>query len=1027
MKQTAETSLDSTPCEFLSSVAKAYITNDGNDLSDYCFVFPNKRSCTFFLKKLSDNLDDCALLAPEVIDISEFMHRIANREAATRIEMILRLYNSYLEVKGSSDSEETDILDFDRFASWGEVLLEDFNEVDKYDVNSAALFKNIKDFHDISSSFLTKEQCDIIERYFGYRPGYENAERFWINVGKEEEQSKVRRSFIRLWSTLSPLYESFHKNLESDNLAMPGTIFREAMHKVLDSGVESLPWPRVVIVGFNMLSTTEARLFAKLRDTSCNDGRKYAEFFWDATGPVLSDRSSKSTAARAINRNIKNFPSPEWAAPFIKKSDIDRLPETITISAAPSNVAQVKIASMTISDWIKESEQKNSSTHTKSTIDEARAAIIIPDENLLMPLLHSLPEELKAVNLTMGYSMRYTSVASFVYHLRRLQSRRRHNGDSIGYYHEDLRIFLSHPLVHVAIGTDTANSINGEISRLHLRVVSDEWLAEYSDTLAEILRPIPSDADIDTTINYIDHTLEVIDKSLWHGSDGLRTINTKIERAQIAIYRLALSRLLVSARQHCINMHFISVFHLVDRMLSGEKVNFEGEPLEGLQVMGLLETRAIDFDRLVILSMNDKVMPRRSRKRTFIPDALRHDYGLPLSSQSEELFSYYFYRLISRARNVTLIYDARAGEGMRSGGKSRFLLQLDMLHARNKMHKQSFSFMLDSQQAYPQSVKKTPEIMELLNTYLREDNGRNLSASALMNYCACPIKFYYKNVRGIGDDAEPQDFIDPITQGQIMHTAMLNLYFPEDKQAKYLTPDNRIKLSNVDLHNIMENEELLRQTLHRAVNKEHYHLADDLLDTPLTGTVELVAQRLQKQLKDIVTYDFHHAPLILVGGELAGNTRWKVGDCPEVNMRYAFDRVDIADGKFRIVDYKTGSSHVNAADIDDIFNGEYSAKYLIQLLIYAELLNKRVSDEEKKSAGDIAMQIYDVNEIGNSGAVTPKFGKRELKYHTEIRDEFLKKMESIFKDIFNPEKPFEPTTNEQNCSFCNLKSLCGKE
>jgi len=1005
---------------FLGAVAAAYVSRY-EEMSDICFLFPNKRAGTFFLKSLSECLGHRTMLAPEVMGVSEFMQRVARREVAPRIDIIFRLYKVYRGLLGRAESlrTEADLLDFDRYAPWAETLASDFSEVDKYDVDASAIFKNVRDYRSISSNFLTEEQCDVIERYFGYRPVSDNVERFWNSIGPEEDRSLIKQKFVELWKLLPELYAGLQENLEADGLALPGTTFRRAMQMVAGNDSSALPWSKVVVVGFNMLSTTEARLFADMRDMRDADGEPYADFFWDATGPVLGADGGgvRSQAAAAMRRNLRNFPMPGWALPFMTRCRVENMPPVINIAASPSNVAQVKIASMRVKEWLRDIGPEQ--------IADARAAVVIPDEGLLLPLIHSLPPELKAVNLTMGYSMRYTAVASFIYHLRRLQSRLRKSGGEYGYYHEDFKLFMSHPLVQVIVGSTVANEINTEVGRLHLRVVTLDWLRTRSESVAEMLRPIDRAATPAETVAYISGVLDMVDSALASDSPRTHIINSKIERMQISLYQQALSRLLFSVEAHGVTMRFGSVFYLADRLLAGETVTFEGEPLEGLQVMGLLETRALDFDHLVVLSMNDKVMPRRARARTFIPDALRRGYGMPVAGQSEELYSYYFYRLLSRAGDVTLIYDARAGEGMRSGGKSRFLMQLSMLYARDSVRESVYSFRLDSSVKKPAVVVKTPSVMARLEDFQKIENGRNLSASALMNYCQCQVKFYFKNVVGIKDDADTPDYIDAITQGNIVHRAMLNLYLPAQLQKKYLT--RRVVLDSVMLGEMAGDAERISRVVRRAVNREHFHLPEEKLDRELTGTVAMVAERLERLVVNAVRHDLMSAPVELVGAEITGCVRWRAGNSPEVNFKYAFDRVDVVDGRLRIVDYKTGSAHVDADSVEDIFNGSYKAKYMLQLMLYAHLLEQHILAEGSSAGEGIRLSIFDVNHEPGEVECCPTINKRRVGSHREFSVEFIEGMERMLCDIFDETKPFFPTEDEAQCRYCNLKYLCGRE
>ncbi len=1024
------------PDGFLASVARAYVSRY-DDLSEFCFVFPNKRSGTFFLHALADSIGNRTMLAPAVMDIASFMADIAGREPAQRIDMLFRLYKVYCGLLGRVDSLKTedDLIGFDRFAPWGETLINDFSEVDLYEVESAELFKNVRDYRSISSNFLTDDQLEIIERFFGYRPAANDVERFWKSVGEPQDFTRLKEKFIELWKLLPELYDGLTANLEADGLAMEGTLFRRAARRVEAVGEEAVPYRKVVAVGFNMLSTTEASLFSSLRDLRNADGEPLGEFFWDATGPVLGpETTSRGPAVRAIQRYQRLFPQPEWAAPFMQRARRTEIPG-ITVAGAPSNVAQTKIAALTLEAWAKEIGFDN--------VASPRTAIVVPDENLLLPLLHSLPPDLKSVNLTMGYSMRYTAISSFVHHLRRLQGRRRKTGDRIGYLRDDIRLVLAHPLVHLLIGSDTANRLNGEIGRSHMRVVPLDMIAERTPKLADIITPISPDATPQQVVEYLESVFKALDDALkakavaekekkeeTQNSEGetaraeLSTVDTKIERNQIAVYRLATSRLLSSILRHDIGMSWYSVFHLIDRLVAGETISFDGRPLAGLQVMGLLETRALDFDRVIILSLNDKVMPRRSRRRTFVPDTLRRGYGLPTASQGEELYSYYFYRLLSRAGNVTLIYDARASDGMRSGGKSRFLMQLEMLHARGAVKEVNYSFRLDSNETKPSSIPKTDKVLDMLSDFTATEQGRNLSASALMNYVGCPVKFYYKNVVRISDDPTDSDSIDPITQGNIVHDAMLSLYFPENKRRKYLAPGERVTLDADYFNTLLEQPWRIEEAVRRAINENHYKLKPESCDRPLRGTVQMVAQRLVSQIKEVIAHDRSLAPVTLVGGEMADNIRYSVDGSTEVNMRYAFDRVDIVNGRMRIIDYKTGKARVAAESEESVFSSDYSSHYLPQLLIYADLLRRKVGDEGK----EIELHIYDVNVIGEEGSVRPTIGKgkaaKEIISHTELKQTFDKEMKRIITEIFDPQTPFNPTDDEANCTFCAYRNLC---
>ena len=1024
---------------FLDAVAQAYVGRH-NDLSRFCFVFPNKRAGTFFLKSLAGTLGERTMLAPEVLAVNDFVMRISGREIDSRIDMLFRLYDVYCSLKGRGADFSTDegTLDFDRFAPWGETVLNDFSEVDQYDVDAEALFKNVKDFREIASNFLSDEQREVIEHYFGYTPSLHDVEGFWRNLDIEEHPSDIKDRFVELWQVLPELYRGLRDNLEAAGLCMPGSAFRIAAERVAGRGVDWLPWGRVVFVGFNALSTTECALFEELRGYRCEDGDDYAEFFWDGTGPVLEQSHGK--ASRDLRRNRRNFPSPGWAAPVMALSERDRMPASITVSSSPSNAAQAKIAGMKVDELLTRIDS--------GKVSDARVAVVLPDENMLMPILYSLPDSLEAVNLTMGYPIRHTPVASFMYHLKRLVIRARRKEGTLHYLQEDLRALLAHPLAHLVAGSAAVNDINGYMAHHHRFMITSAELARFSPVMADMLTPPPGDCPPETAMAYIDSVLLRMDEAL-AGSAGHTILKSKLERSHILVYRKALARVLAAVREHGVSMRMQSVFHLVDRLLAGEKANFEGEPLQGLQVMGLLETRAIDFDHVIMLSLNDKVMPRRARRRTFVPDSLRHGFGLPVSSSAESLYSYYFYRLLSRAKEVTLIYDAREGEGMRSGGKSRFLLQLDLLYAKGMVRHENYSFALNSADSAPEPVVKTPEVMERLEKFKVSGSGYNLSASSLSVYCGCPVQFYYKTVEGINDDPEPSDTIDSITQGNIVHDMMLHLYFPEELRKKYLK--DRLVITPDRIRAILSDREDMERMMLRMVNRHHFHREEEDLYQPLPQGIGMIAARLLEEVREILRHDLRRAPLVLLGGELSGTVKWQAGNSPAVNMRYAFDRVEeIDDGRrLKVIDYKTGSVKVDAVPtpvfdsegneigedpLGSVFAGDYRSKNVFQLLLYANLINIRAGIEEGVRPRPVNCVIYDGNNIAAEGETLPeirireegksKYNKLPLTDHLMVNDSFLENLERVINEIFDPTVPFHPASDPDTCTRCRFMSLC---
>ncbi|MDE6786071.1 MAG: PD-(D/E)XK nuclease family protein, partial [Muribaculaceae bacterium] len=491
----------------------------------------------------------------------------------------------------------------------------------------------------------------------------------------------------------------------------------------------------------------------------------------------------------------------------------------------------------------------------------------LPDESLLIPILYSLPDNIQDVNLTIGYPLKLSGAATFVSLLKRLQSSRRKSGNYVGYYFKDLELVLSHPFSHSLFG-DAVSKVKEWIKKHHHSIVNIQEVRGISKEMSELLAPLSDDSTPEQVVMWLDAILGKASESI--SNDDIKILKENVDVANIEVYRLLLKQLLATVQEYEISMQWRTFLALSERLISGEIVTFEGQPLRGLQVMGMLETRALDFNRIIIPSLNERILPARRRVRTFISDSLRKAYGLPPINYSESIFAYYFFRMIARAKEVVLLYDARSSEGARSGDISRYVLQLQYLYAKESLKLESRSFDISKSDLKPSPIEKNQEIMELLSAYRDSSKqGRNLSATALTRYADCQIRFYFEHLLRIHTDEESVDYIDAITQGTILHYVMQNIYLPEDKQGYYLDHPEIIdaKLINAKKKNRTEIERLIRY----GINKYHFHRKEDKLDTPLRGSVAFVAKVLIKQVLNILDFDLSQAPFLLYGVEIEGN------------------------------------------------------------------------------------------------------------------------------------------------------------
>ena len=1017
---------------FLMSLARAYTSHNSMDLSEYMFIFPNRRACTFFLKDLTLCLDGATAILPKVTTMSEFIEQVSGRVIAGRIELLFILYEVYVSLLRKDGIKN--VPEFDSFRRWGETALSDFNEVDMHDIDAQSLFKNVKDVKEISANFLTDDQLQVMEEYFGYEINPATAaENFWKSF-TDREDNRLHSKFRLLWQMLYPLYEAFHETLDKRGLTSTGGAYRLTADRLEDGLPEEIDARHIVVVGFNALTSSERRIFDALAACKDDSDRSITEFFWDATGPVITDPTS--TAGRYVLYNKRRWPSPEWASAYMAESDIECMPESIKVISVPSNTMQTKV----ISEVIEEMSRRL----PESDFEKAKVAVVLPDEGLLIPMLYSLPDTVKDVNLTMGYPLKLTAVATFVSLLRRLQSSRRKTGNVTGYYFKDLELLLSHPFSHVIFGRGVAK-VKDWIRIHHHAVIDVQELSGICSELPKLISPLDDNAGPREVAVWLDRILERVIESI--GLDSTQIIKENVDISNIKVYRLALSRLLDIIAEYGIDMQWRTFLSLTDRMIAGETVTFEGQPLTGLQVMGLLETRALDFERVIIPSLNERIMPARRRSHTFISDSLRIAYGLPPVNYAESIFAYYFYRMIARAKEVVLLYDSRSSDGMRSGDVSRYILQLKYLYARNSLDMQSRSFVMSKSDLKPSPIMKTNEIREMLSLF--QDAGKegiNLSATALTRYAACQLQFYFEHILRIRTDEEATDYMDSMTQGSVVHYVMEHLYLPEDKRARYLTHPVIIDAEYIKAR--ISDTDYIDRLIRHAINKLHFHRQDSMIDTPLRGSSAFVAKVMRSQIIGILNFDLGQTPFELYGVEIDGNVQLKMEDGKNVNMRFAIDRLDhvkvIADGKvremMRVVDYKTGTVHAETESLEAVFSGDYRGKNLLQLWLYANLFDalpdKNIDKDGPRPILDLfgreipdtplTLELYDVNAMNTGTHVYPKVDGEIQFDHAALNHDFLHLLKKTLDELFDPNEPFKPAKDEATCGTCQFKTICWK-
>jgi CRISPR/Cas system-associated exonuclease Cas4 (RecB family) len=999
----------------LRQVARAYAGSHTPDqLSDICFIFPNKRSATFFLRYLDLEMA-CPHIEPEATTIGEFFASLSPLAEAPRFMQLSTLYDAYRTIAPDSAP------DFDRFMFWGEILLADFADVDRYMVNSAELFSNIEELREINSTYLTDAQRDIIRRYWGedapglnWQPHAEGdeAERFWTHINRPGTHDNSEK-FVSLWRVLQPLYELFNKQLAADGYATSGHLFRNAATLLSTVGPDAIPHraSRYVFIGFNMLSTSEIMVFDSMRRTGI------ADFYWDVASPAFALEGNKAGALAL--RGAKMFPSlypledtgeePAFSSPEIE------------IIGVASGVGQAKMAAERLEQW-QAAGYIGASTDDSTGTD---TAVVLADETLLMPVLSHLPDSIATTNVTMGFPMKLTPVAAVMRSAVALQRRVRMVDGRPAFFYEDVVGILAQPIVR-SVAPEATDSILREIEERRIFSLDAADLAARYPALAPIFRPLGRDgeASLDHSASYIE---SLIDLFSTYATEEERPV----ERRFLMAYRAALDELVAAFRHRKVTMRETTMASLLERAIATATVNFTGEPLRGVQIMGVLETRSLDFSNLIMMSMNETVYPRRHSRPSFIPEALRHAFGLPGKDIAESVFGYYFFRLLSRARRVVLLYDARTVGIEKVGEMSRYLAQLLYMFPDLQIKHRAASFPnLPSATRPSLSIAKTPEVMERLREFMRPGSGRNISASSLNSYINCPMQFYLESVEGLRfkSETESADFIDWSTYGQIVHEVAERIY----KTLAAESGDSTIRPDAA--RTIAADRPMISRFVTAAVNRHYLHLSNgpeggDRLD-PLRGESKVLGGIVVDLMRRMLTVEADtFGEFVFEGAEvkLDGPVRLSP-DLPPINVKQVIDRIDFAGpcGSMRFVDYKTGGDQLSAASIEAAFdrNADKRPKVLFQLMFYCLCYS-----ELKSYSGPIQPYVYLIRTMFTDPLVPMTIGKQQIADYRDYIETFKENLTKTVNAIFDSTTPFEARVNDpaydgHACTFCRFKAIC---
>lgn len=956
---------------FLQQIASLFYQQYGAEVSRLAFVFPNRRTGLFFQKYLSE-VADKPLFSPTILTINDLFVQLSGKQTADRINMLFMLYDIYVRHSGSTET-------FDEFLYWGEMLLNDFDDVDKYMADARMLFTNVTDLREIENdfSFLDAEQIAAIRT-------------FWSSFYPKGD-SPNQEEFLAVWKILYTLYNDLRDALAAEGRGYEGMIFREVVEQMEQNNCCDLPYTKVVFVGLNALSVAEERFLIQLQK------RGIADFYWDYASDKVTDPNNK--ASYFVERNLKNFPS-QYPLPAEEKVDTE-----IEVIGIPSGIGQAKQVYTLLNELCKEDEM--------SPEEALRTAIILPDEHLLIPVLNAIPEQIRRINVTMGYPLAGTPVASLMEYILALQKNVRYVDRQPVFYFRDVLPILNHRYISSTC-PEIVNALVKDIAENNRIYISAADLGK-TDLLSVLFLPV---TDVNTFSDYLINVLQELNKVMHALSSGEEeedaTQRTNdLEQEFIFHYFTTVNRMKEIMQDAGIEMKIDTYFRLLKRVTDTITIPFRGEPLSGLQIMGVLETRALDFDRLIILSMNEGIFPLRKAANSFIPYNLRRGFGLPTYEHQDSVWAYHFYRLIYRASHVSLLYDTRSN-GLQTGEVSRFVHQLHY-HYEVPLQNKLLVYNVSSAKTPALQVKKTDEVMQRLNAFHKGGN-RAISASAVNTYLDCPLKFYFSVVEGIQEEEEVSETIESNVFGSILHKVMEELYMP--LCGKIVTADL--------LKAIKKDTPVLTGAIARAF-AEIFFMSDVV--RPLTGQNFLIGEMIRKYVEKILERDSKLTPFRYIESERKINRLFTLGDNrTEIQLKGFIDRIDEVRDAVRIIDYKSGSGTSVFTSVESLFDKEDKdrAKAVMQVFMYSWMLGAAPAGKT------IQPGIYYMRTLFSDSfdvSVSRRIERTKTEPVTDFSaysEAFEGELRRCLDEIFGRETPFTQTTTEKACAWCPFKDICGK-
>ncbi len=941
----------------------AFLTGDGDyTLEDTCVILPNRRSGLFLQRHLAQ-LSAGVTWSPRIMTINELISELSGLEEAGPLECVFSLYDLY---RKEVDRAEP----LDEFYHWGERMVADFDEIDKYLVDADMLFRNLLDLKAIEEPMagLDDKQVRFIRQ-------------FWEGFGAGGETGE-KMKFLRTWELLPRLYHGLRKKLHSLGSGYQGMQYRH-VSSLIDRGTLELPGKRIVVAGFNALNSCEKHIFNWLKKNG-------AGFFWDFDHSYLGNPDSE--AGRFMRENLRHYPPPAELEAF---SELGGEKE-IRIFELPGDVLQAK----TVYRILEEKSDAPPEAFTET-------ALVLCDEELLMPVITSLPGHVDELNVTMGYPVKNTPLYGLIDGLLWLQRNARRNRNGIDqFYHKDVLTVILHPYLRKGEGTLPDETLQRMIRSNMVYLDRDLISGEIGQTM---FRKVEGVGEM------VDYFREVFLKIMETMTGGDAGMDRQLDRELIFHTLIHLNKLETAVRSRT-DLSTDIFERLFRKTISGIRIPFEGEPLAGIQIMGILETRLLDFNHVILLSMNEEIMPSGHRAYTYIPHSLRKAFGMPAREDMDAIYAYYFFRLLQRASKVDLIYNS-GSEGTRTGEMSRYLHQLrytrEVTVIRPGMEIRAVA-------VRPLIIPRSGAIDAMLGAFREESEAEKyLSPSAINTFMDCSLKFYLRYLAGIGEPDDVAEEIDAAGFGTVVHDTAKIVYGE-------IADRNGGVIKAPDLEALLAGENMA-EVLKEVFLRHHFKGGRGNV---IEGRNLIAYRVMYRYLEKIIQTDIPISPFRLVSAEQTYLRTIPLeihGKKIRIRLGGKIDRVDKVGDLLRVIDYKTGDTGMQFNSLASLFDPESGTRNsaAFQTLLYAWLAGGS-HQEDRIMPGLYVMRELYRPDFEPSLAIGTHSSRIRLKSFAEVEEEFIQLLKETLSRIFSPDEPFVQTENQLKCRVCDFAAICSR-